>query len=654
MAITRVQQTQISGSLSQDDNLEAGSGLGAKANLKGDLDALRSQIKRIVGGANWYTALSGSQDLADIYAAVHMSGVNADFQGTLDVTGAAVLDGTLSVVGNSVLASADIGGGFGSTGVTISGAGGIQANGALEVGGASMLSGSLTVLGGSTLAAVNASGILTVTGNSILASADIGGGFGSTGVTISGAGGIQANGALEVGGASMLSGSLNVLGASQFAAVNASGAVALASTLSAGVSTLASLGVTMGATVGTTLTVTGATTLNGGLTMDTAAFVVQDTTGNTLIAGTLSVGQTLGVTGAATLASVGVTGGATVGATLGVVGASSFASTVAVTGASTFANISNQFNALSVTGSAGLSVIGPASFSSTVGVTGALTAASPSNVMNGLSVTGSNGLSVSSNLSVLGNATVQGDLYVKGTTTYIQTDNMIVKDAFIYLATGSAGTTDSGLVFMKGAGASFDLILGQDNGDGEFIFAKQAHNASLNSPSDLNASALVPAWMGVAKIGSYEGTLRGALSSSAGEFSVKAEAGVSLKLTALGDEAFDLAVDGEQATFDALFTATSIIGAIMEAKNAASSAGFFQKGTLSSANVAANVLTFSSIGTLSSAVQKNIDVFLNGVLLAPIFDVASVTTTTATLDSAIGGALTVDDVITVCLRSTTA
>ena len=587
MAITRVQQTQISGSLSQDDNLEAGSGLGAKANLKGDLDALRSQIKRIVGGANWYTALSGSQDLADIYAAVHMSGVNADFQGTLDVTGAAVLDGTLSVVGNSVLASADIGGGFGSSGVTISGAGGIQ-----------------------------------------------------------------ANGALEVGGASVLSGSLNVLGASQFAAVNASGAVALASTL--GVTGLSSLST---ATVSSTLGVMGASTFSstvgvtGALTAASPsnqfnALAISGSTGLSVSSGA-TIGTTLGVTGASSLSS------ATLSSTLGVMGGASFASTVAVTGASTFANISNQFNALSVTGSAGLAALGPASFSSTVGVTGALTAASPSNVMNGLSVTGSNGLSVSSNLSVLGNATVNGDLYVKGTTTYIQTDNMIVKDAFIYLATGSAGTTDSGLVFMKGAGASFDLILGQDNGDGEFIFAKQAHNASLDSPADLNASALVPAWMGVAKIGSYEGTLRGALSSSAGEFSVKAEAGVSLKLTALGDEAFDLAVDGEQATFDALFTATSIIGAIMEAKNAASSAGFFQKGTLSSANVAANVLTFSSIGTLSSAVQKNIDVFLNGVLLAPIFDVESVTTTTATLNSAIGGALTVDDVITVCLRSTT-
>ena len=618
---SHINQSQISGSLASvlNDSVANESWTAANRTLSDDLNALRSAIKNIGGGTNWHTALSGSQDLADIYAAVRVTGANS------------ALQGTLSVSGNSTLASADIGGGFGSTGVTISGAGGIQANGALEVGGASMLSGSLNVLGASTLAAVNASGILTVTGNSVLASADIGGGFGSTGVTISGVGGIQANGALEVGGASMLSGSLNVLGASQFAAVNASGAVALASTLSAGVSTLASLVVTMGATVGTTLGVTGASTL-----------------ASVGVTGGATVGGTLGVTGLSSLSA------ATVSSTLGVMGGASFSSTVAVTGASTFANISNQFNALSVTGSAGLAALGPASFSSTVGVTGALTAASPSNVMNGLSVTGSLGLSVSSNLSVVGNATVNGDLYVKGTTTYIQTDNMIVKDAFIYLATGSAGTTDSGIVLSRGAGASFDLILGQDSGVGEFVFAKQAVQAAFSSPAVINASALVPAWMSVAKIGANEGTLGGSLSMSGSNLLVKAESANSLKLVALGDEVFNVAIDGEQDAFDILFPSTSIIGAIISAKNSISSAALSQKGTLTSANVAANVLTFSSVGTLSSAAQKYIDVFLNGVLLAPVIDVVSVTTTTATLNADIGGSLVVDDVITVCLRSTTA
>ena len=86
MGISKVQQSQISGSLSQDDSLAAGASLAGKATLKGDLDALRSQMKRIIGKDAWYAALDGSQDLADIYAAVRMSGANADFQGTLDVT----------------------------------------------------------------------------------------------------------------------------------------------------------------------------------------------------------------------------------------------------------------------------------------------------------------------------------------------------------------------------------------------------------------------------------------------------------------------------------------------------------------------------------------------------------------------------------------
>jgi len=51
------------------------------------------------------------------------------------------------------------------------------------------------------------------------------------------------------------------------------------------------------AALSSTLTVTGATALNGGLTMDTNKFSVADTSGNTLIAGTL------GVTGTTTLAT---------------------------------------------------------------------------------------------------------------------------------------------------------------------------------------------------------------------------------------------------------------------------------------------------------------------------------------------------------------
>jgi hypothetical protein len=73
--------------------------------------------------------------------------------------------------------------------------------------------------------------------------------------------------------------------------VNAFGA-ATALNLGAATGTLTVANTTLAAkaiTASTTLTVTGATVLNGGLTMDSTAFTVADTTGNTAIAGTLNV-----------------------------------------------------------------------------------------------------------------------------------------------------------------------------------------------------------------------------------------------------------------------------------------------------------------------------------------------------------------------------
>ena len=80
-------------------------------------------------------------------------------------------------------------------------------------------------------------------------------------------------------------------------------------TLNSGAATLASLGVTGAATVGTTLGVTGNTSLSSNLAVTGNATVSQNVT----VTGTLN-------SGAATLASLGVTGAATVGTTLGVTG----------------------------------------------------------------------------------------------------------------------------------------------------------------------------------------------------------------------------------------------------------------------------------------------------------------------------------------------
>jgi hypothetical protein len=113
MAISRIQQTQVSGSLSYDDSLEVGSSLLSKSKLSDDLNALRSLIKDIKGTGNWYQG--ATQDLHQVYGAMRADGANADFQGEISsvglasvggalfVAGAAGLSGSLAVAGNTNL-----------------------------------------------------------------------------------------------------------------------------------------------------------------------------------------------------------------------------------------------------------------------------------------------------------------------------------------------------------------------------------------------------------------------------------------------------------------------------------------------------------------------------------------------------------------------
>ena len=107
MSRTRVQQTQISGSLAAGilDNLAAGSSLEGQGTLVGDLNALRSQLNKIIGEGHWYDALAGSQDLSDIYGAIHVSGADAAFQGDISAVDA-TMSGDLAAVNGTF--SADL------------------------------------------------------------------------------------------------------------------------------------------------------------------------------------------------------------------------------------------------------------------------------------------------------------------------------------------------------------------------------------------------------------------------------------------------------------------------------------------------------------------------------------------------------------------
>lgn len=247
------------------------------------------------------------------------------------------------------------------------------------------------------------------------------------------------------------------------------------------------------------------------------------------------------------------------------------------------------------------------------------------------------------------NVQVDGDLRVKGATTYIDTQNMRVEDAFIYLATGSLGTTDSGIVLHGGAGAGMDLVIGQDGGAGEVIFGKG--NRAPDGDGAMDGIELVPAWMSEVKFGLNEGALSGSLAVDG--LNMELSAAADLNLSANGNSV-GLMSGAEYTTFDTNFTATSIVGALNELY--AAGAGGNKKGNLSIANVTPEIdgpgtdssLSFSSVGTLGTASQQFIDVYLNGVLLAYGSDVKSVTSTTIKIDAGI--ALNNDDVITVVLR----
>jgi hypothetical protein len=116
---------------------------------------------------------------------------------------------------------------------------------------------------------------------------------------------------------------------------SASGNTAVAGTLAVtGATNLSSLITSGAATIGGALNVTGATTLTGNLTVPGNLAV----TGTSTLTGATAVTGTLGVAGASTLASVGVTGAATVGTTLGVTGATTLTGDLAANGNTTLGN----------------------------------------------------------------------------------------------------------------------------------------------------------------------------------------------------------------------------------------------------------------------------------------------------------------------------
>ena len=112
-------------------------------------------------------------------------------------------------------------------------------------------------------------------------------------------------------------------------------------------------------------------------------------------------------------------------------------------------------------------------------------------INNGASAITTTGTVSAATLSVSGNATVDGNLDVNGTVTTIQSANLLVKDRFILMNSGSAAG-DGGIIVQTEAASSGSAFVYDDSGTrwGFQQGTKLAQDASTSTP-DAYASAVV-------------------------------------------------------------------------------------------------------------------------------------------------------------------
>ena len=112
-------------------------------------------------------------------------------------------------------------------------------------------------------------------------------------------------------------------------------------------------------------------------------------------------------------------------------------------------------------------------------------------INNGASAITTTGTVSAATLSVSGNATVDGNLDVNGTVTTIQSANLLVKDRFILMNSGSAAG-DGGIIVQTEGTASGSAFVYDDTGTrwGFQQGTKLAQDASTSTP-DAYASAVV-------------------------------------------------------------------------------------------------------------------------------------------------------------------
>ena len=175
---------------------------------------------------------------------------------------------------------------------------------------------------------------------------------------------------------------------------------------------------------------------------------------------------------------------------------------------------SPQFVALTLTGN--LAINNSTSTAITTTGTTAAVFNTTATTVNAFGAATSLNLGAATGTTTVGNSlVVTGDLFVNGTTTQVNTTDLLVEDKFILLASGSATAGDGGFIVDRGSDAAGNIAYGYDAGTDRWGF-QSGLSDTTNALDPTSASGV----SGSFAVYSFTEAAHGATKPITGEFAV--------------------------------------------------------------------------------------------------------------------------------------
>ena len=216
------------------------------------------------------------------------------------------------------------------------------------------------------------------------------------------------------------------------------------------------------------ITITAAGVSAIGATKVTNAMLAGSITNDKLTNSTITIGSTSTALGATSTTIAGLVSVTSTGFTGSLSGNASTATAL---------QLAKTINGTSFDGTVNITVTAAAGTLTGATLASNVTGSSLTSVgtLAGLTATGTTALTT---LTVSGDATVTGNLYVNGTTTSVNTTDLYVSDKFITLASGSATSGDSGIIIDRGSDAAGNVAYGFDSATVRWGFQNGLNDAS--------------------------------------------------------------------------------------------------------------------------------------------------------------------------------